>query len=164
MRTITARCPHCEQTFAGELVAGRSLICTACSQVVTAAVPDWPAGASLHCLACPSHDLFTRKDFPQRLGALIVATGFLASTVAWYFHQIYWTYGILFGTALIDVVLYLVMGTVIECYRCHAEYRGFGERPDQGAFNLETHERYRQQAARRDELSRAANETKPAAG
>ena len=56
--------------------------------------------------------------------------------------------GILFATALIDVVLYVVMGNVLECYRCHAQYRGLPSLEGHEGFNLEVHERYRQQAAR----------------
>jgi hypothetical protein len=105
-------------------------------------------GEAVRCLACPSTELFVRKDFPQRLGVGIVVAGFVGSSVAWYQHQILLSYAILFATALIDVVLYLVMGNVLECYRCHAQYRGLPSHQDQAQFNLETHEKHRQQAAR----------------
>jgi len=45
-------------------------------------------------------------------------------------------------------LLYIVMGESLTCYRCSAQYRGFEEIERHGGFNLETHERYRQMAAR----------------
>jgi hypothetical protein len=40
------------------------------------------------------------------------------------------------------------MGESLTCYRCHAQYRGFQNMEVHGGFNLETHERCRQLAAR----------------
>ena len=58
------------------------------------------------------------------------------------------TFAILFATALVDVVLYLIVPDALMCYRCGAQYRMAEGMARHGAFNLETHERYRQQAAR----------------
>jgi hypothetical protein len=44
--------------------------------------------------------------------------------------------------------LYIVMCESLTCYRCNAQYRGFEEIERHGGFNLDTHERYRQMAAR----------------
>src|SRR6185369_4922364 len=92
--------------------------------------------------------LFVRKDFPQRVGVAVVVVGIVASCVAWAYMAVIATFAILFATALIDVVLYLVVPDALMCYRCGAQYRGFGGLSAHGAFNLETHERYRQQASR----------------
>lgn len=100
------------------------------------------------CLVCGSQDLFVRKDFPQRLGVGIVVVGFIASSIAWSQYMTYLTFAILFATAAIDVVLYLLMGEALVCYRCHAEYRMVEGLQHHEGFNLETHERYRQMAAR----------------
>jgi hypothetical protein len=97
---------------------------------------------------CGSTDLFVRKDFPQRLGVTLVILGLGASCLAWYHHQVTLTFGILLATALVDLVLYWVMGDVLECYRCHAQYRGVNNLDQHGPFQLEVHERYRQQAGR----------------
>lgn len=164
MVTLTARCPYCEATFRTELQVGAPVVCCACQQSLQSSCPAWVAApgaaqgqeprdgssplAVPRCLACPSTELFIRKDFPQQLGVGIVVIGFTASSIAWYFHRILTTYGILFATALIDVVLYVVMGNVLECYRCHAQYRGLPSLEGHEGFNLEVHERYRQQAAR----------------
>jgi hypothetical protein len=58
------------------------------------------------------------------------------------------TFGILFATALADLVLFAVVGSALMCYRCQAQYRGVEQMDVHGSFNLETHERYRQMAAR----------------
>jgi hypothetical protein len=100
------------------------------------------------CLVCPSTDLFVRKDFSQALGITIIVIGFALSTVAWYYHQVIATYAILFATALIDAVLYLVMGNVLQCYRCEAQYRDVASLEDGPEFDLTVHEKHRQQEAR----------------
>jgi hypothetical protein len=106
------------------------------------------------CLVCGSEDLFVRKDFPQQLGVGIVVAGFIASSIAWSQYMTLLTFGILFATALIDVVLYLIVGEALVCYRCQAQYRMAPGIEQHSAFNLETHERYRQQAARLAEQRR----------
>jgi hypothetical protein len=72
----------------------------------------------------------------------------VGSSIAWAYSHLLLTFGTLFATALIDVVLYLIVPNALMCYRCSAQYRGLLGLENHGAFNLETHERYRQQAAR----------------
>ncbi len=59
-----------------------------------------------------------------------------------------WTYAILFVMALIDVLLYVLVGNLLQCYRCQAQYRGVAGLEGRERFHLETHERHRQQVAR----------------
>lgn len=100
------------------------------------------------CLVCPSTELFVRKNFPQRLGVGIVVVGLALSCVAWAYRELLLTFAILFGTALLDVVLFFLVPECLTCYRCGARYTGPGITDRFGGFNLETHEKYRQQAAR----------------
>ena len=97
---------------------------------------------------CLSAKIF-RSDWESRL----VTIGLLASCVAWGYSQLYWTFGILFATALVDVVLYLIVPNALMCYRCGAMYRGAAEIDSHGSFNLETHERHRQQKIRLEQGS-----------
>src|SRR5262245_22174761 len=105
---VTFACPKCEAANRAELGPTVGEIhCSLCGHSL-----QLPAGAiegnSVHrCLACPSTDLFVRKDFPQRLGVAIVTVGLLASCVAWAYSMLYLTFGILFATALVDVALYV---------------------------------------------------------
>jgi hypothetical protein len=66
-----------------------------------------------------------------------------------------WTYGVLFATALIDVVLYFTVGNLLQCYRCQAHYRGIPGLEDREPFNLETHEKHRQQKIRLEQSAKA---------
>jgi hypothetical protein len=154
---VTHHCPACHETARCRVAAESDHIaCSHCQQQIMV-----PAGAIegrqiRRCLVCPSTELFARKDFPQRLGVALVAAGFIGSSIAWANYQVLWTFAILFATALVDLVLYIVMGESLTCYRCHAQYRGFEEIERHGGFDLETHERYRQMAAR---LKQGSTET-----
>ncbi|MBX9787444.1 MAG: hypothetical protein K2Y37_00885 [Pirellulales bacterium] len=146
---VTYACPHCERTVSVGAVDGHSaVVCPACAAGIDPPADAMSGDRLERCLICPSRDLFVRKDFPQRLGVAIVVVGFVLSIVAYYFYWIATSFGILFATALIDVLLYLGVGNVLMCYRCGAQYRGLPRLDEYGAFELETHERYRQQAAR----------------
>jgi len=150
---VTYTCPKCEQLNRNDVDASTvALRCEACGQnlqIPPGAVEDHRVR---RCLVCPSTDLFVRKDFPQRLGVAIVVVGFVASSVAWYGYHMYLTFGILFATALVDVLLYALVGEGLMCYRCGAMYRGFDNIEEHGAFDLEIHERHRQQVARLSQL------------
>ncbi|HEX4414283.1 MAG TPA: hypothetical protein VH107_11690 [Lacipirellulaceae bacterium] len=146
---ITYHCPACKTSVRDEISsATKSLECAECHAQV--AIPENAiSGDRLNrCLVCPSVDLFARKDFPQRLGVVLVIIGFVGSSIAWANYQVFWTFAILFATAFIDLLLYVFMGESLTCYRCGAQYRGFDGIEIHGGFDLETHERYRQLAAR----------------
>jgi hypothetical protein len=149
MMNVTYRCPACLMTARAEFSAeSAELECPHCGKSVTI-----PAGAVSdnrveRCLVCPSTDLFARKDFPQTLGVALVILGFGASCITWANYQVFWTFAILFLTAFVDLALYVVMGQSLTCYRCDAQYRGTEQIERHGGFDLETHERYRQLAAR----------------
>ena len=146
---VTYNCPACHRTTRAQLASDTaSIACSHCQQRVNVA-SGAISGKQIHrCLVCPSTELFARKDFPQRLGVALVIIGFVGSSIAWFNYQVLLTFTILFVTALVDLVLYIVMGESLTCYRCHAQYRGFEEIERHGGFDLETHERYRQRAAR----------------
>ncbi len=149
LMNVTYRCLSCQQTTQVEFDQRSTAIpCAACGAQI-----EIPAGAVTgtglsRCLVCPSSELFVRKDFSQALGVTIVVIGFVISSVFWYYRMALWTYGVLFATALIDVVLYLTVGNVLHCYRCQAQYRGVPGLDAHEPFDLETHEKHRQQVAR----------------
>ncbi len=147
---VTFACPSCDahvRTYPE--MDDTQMDCPACGVTV-----EFPTGATeggkLHqCLVCPCQELFLRKDFPQRVGVTIVVIGFVLSCIFWYFYSVWWTFASLFAVAVIDLLLYLFVGEVLTCYRCGAMYRGLsGGVDNHGPFDLETHERFRQQAAR----------------
>ena len=156
-------CPKCDDESHSVLPAeSTELECMHCRHRMT--IPEesvvWEDGVAVQvkrCVCCPSKELYYRKDFPQRLGLAIIVVGFVLSSIAYFYHQKILTFGILFASAGLDLLIGYLVGNLIQCYRCHAEYRGVVEHENHEAFDLEIHERYRQQAARleqsRDQVS-----------
>jgi len=172
---LTYACPACHDTVTLDRVEGRTALhcpdCHAVLQIPSGAV-EWRADGKegrarvQRCLVCPSGELFARKDFPQRLGLAIVVAGFAASCVTWGMRLLVPTFAILFATALVDVVLYLLMPECLVCYRCGARYQGDGVGDDAEGFDLEIHERHRQASARTralaaDRVAGAPAQTRP---
>jgi hypothetical protein len=152
---VTYACPQCGQPARKQVdESTEALVCPHCRQELRIPEGAYHDGRLTRCIVCPSVDLFVRKDFPQRVGVGLVAIGIVGSSAAWYYGNVIATFAILFGTALADFVLYLVVGDALMCYRCHAEYRQLRGLDTHGAFDLETHERHRQLAARLKESER----------
>ena len=77
-----------------------------------------------------------------------VDLGMIVSSIFWFYRMPYWTYGTLFLFAAIDVVLYLTVGNVLQCYQCQSQYRGLAALDEHEGFDLEIHEKHRQQQIR----------------
>jgi hypothetical protein len=107
------------------------------------------------CLLCGNHEIYKKKDFPHRLGVAILTAAILASVVTYYLRYVWATWAILIGSAVVDGLLYLLVGDVSVCYRCGAEYRGFAGNPEHKPFELGIGERYRQEKLRREQLRMA---------
>jgi DNA-directed RNA polymerase subunit RPC12/RpoP len=146
---VTYACQACDTAVRQDFdQSTAALACPSCEQRIELPPAAVEGARVRRCLVCPSHDLFVRKDFPQRVGVLLVALGIVGSSIAWYYANLAWTFGILFATALADLLLFTMVGNALMCYRCGAQYRGVAEMESHGQFNLETHEKYRQLAAR----------------
>jgi DNA-directed RNA polymerase subunit RPC12/RpoP len=146
---VTYACPACDEGVRIHFdTETREFCCPHCQGKIALPAGSIEDHRVQRCLVCPSTDLFVRKDFPQRLGVGLVIVGIVGSSIAWYYSDVFWTFGILFATALIDVILYMMVGDALMCYRCQAQYRGVEEMDCHGQFDLETHEKYRQLAAR----------------
>lgn len=105
-------------------------------------------GRPERCLVCGCDDLWRQKDFPQALGLAFVAIGALLSTIAWAYHYPSVALGVLMVFAAADLLLFAIMKDVLVCYRCHARHGNVMMEENHPRFNLETAERYRQEAAR----------------
>jgi len=162
---ISFSCQQCDETAHVEIEDDATAVsCPFCShetQIPTGAARD---GQIQRCVLCPSKELYVRKNFPQQLGVTIVAIGFFLSCIPWYFHNWYGTFSILFATAIIDLLLYSMMGNVLQCYRCHAIYRGLAGLDDYEPFDLEIHERHRQELARLKENESSMRARKETSG
>ena len=158
---LTYSCPQCERATRSDVTTSEQpVICNACGHEL-----PLPQGLDCEevdqCLVCGGSELFIRKDFNQRLGLFCIFAGIVASSVTYFLHMRFATYGILAATAAVDFLLYYCVGNLLECYRCHAEYRGLVGLDGHNHFDLEVHERYRQQAAR---LAEASAETQTEVG
>ena len=152
---VTYRCPSCQQTTEAEFgPQSANVACARCGTQIEIPPGAVTAERLSRCLVCPSTELFVRKDFSQALGVTIVVIGFAISSVFWYYRMPLWTYGVLFTTALIDVVLYVTVGNLLHCYRCQAQYRDVPGLAQHEPFDLETHEKHRQQKARLEHAER----------
>lgn len=153
MPQITFSCPECSGLLQADFEQSAvEVVCPSCNSKPSLPAPEMTGGYLQKCVACPSKELFVRKDFPQRLGVTIVVVGFVVSSFFWAYHNVIATFAVLLLTALIDVVLYVTMGNVLECYRCHAQYRGLPGFDDYDQFDLEAYEKHRQQALRMKEV------------
>lgn len=153
MPQITFSCPDCSGLLQADFESSAvACVCPGCMATRELPAPAMEGGYLQKCLVCPSTELFVRKDFPQRLGVTIVVLGFGISSYFWAYHNVLATFAVLLLTALIDVVLYLTMGNVLECYRCHAQFRGLPGFDDYDQFDLEAYEKHRQQALRMKEV------------
>ena len=86
-----------------------------------------------------------RKDFPQKLGLIIVVVSAVAAlAMAFFVHDKYF-FAILFGIAIVDALIYRFVARITVCYRCRCEFRGCPIDPSLGGFDLATAEKYSQQ-------------------
>src|SRR5688572_9635446 len=134
---ITFACPKCERPTRVEVdPAEGAFACPECGATIEIASSALADGCLERCLTCRSRDVYIRKDFPQRLGVLIVVLGFAASCVTWAYSRPILTYAILLATALVDLALYLLMPNSIMCYHCGAQYRGLPHSDRYEGFDL----------------------------
>lgn len=162
---VTYACPVCHNPTRADLDDGHATVvtCLHCRGQIAVPAGAIEQGRVQRCVVCPSSELYVRKDFSQFWGVAIVVVGFVASSIAWYAYHIIATYAILFGTAALDMALYLFTGNLLQCYRCQAQYRGVAGLDDHQPFHLETHEKHRQQLARLAEAEREATQAKSGA-
>lgn len=152
---VIFQCPECEQPRRSIVAAeATALTCDGCHWSRYFRADDLENAVPHRCLVCGCGDLWRQKDFPQRVGLAMVALGALLSTIAWAYHLPATSLGVLLGFALVDLLLFTFMKDVLVCYRCQARYRDVQFRDDHPRFNLETAERYRQEAARLEESRR----------
>jgi hypothetical protein len=148
---IRFTCPVCECPGRLEVSRLAEWHCPQCDHLFS------PAGASVDptlptCVLCGNTELYKKKDFPHSLGMTILVLACLASTITYAWYDKWLTWAILIGSAAFDGLLYLWVKDVIVCYRCQAQYRGVSANPEHKPFELTSHERYRQERLRREQL------------
>lgn len=108
------------------------------------------------CPLCGTEDMYVQKDFPERIGLLLVVSGLALATYAWYHYSWIGTFGTLFGFFAVDWILFHTRKDVTVCYRCNAQFRDMAENPAHRAFDLGIGEHYRQERIRKEALKASA--------
>jgi hypothetical protein len=103
-------------------------------------------------LICGNSELYKKKDFPQRLGLMILAGACLASIEPYRRYMFWLVWTILLGSLAFDYLLYRLVGDVVVCYRCLAEYRDARAMGSFPPYELSIAERYRQEKIRLEQL------------
>lgn len=122
-----------------------------CGHAKMLRVPQLSAEQKLTaCVACGNAQLYRQKNFPQWLGLSLLAAACTAFFVlsGLYMKELAWT--ILLGSAAFDLLLYLLVGDVVVCYRCQARHYGLPRQKSYDPFDLAIAEKYRQERLRRE--------------
>jgi hypothetical protein len=135
-----------------DLPGSSSWQCPSCDHLLALNTSSRDGGPLPACLICGNAELYKKKDFPHWLGLSILTVSCLAFLVLKALYHQWWAWAILIGSAVIDGLLYLWVGDVVVCYRCHAHYRGIVPDPSHKPHDLGIAERYRQERLRREQL------------
>lgn len=94
-----------------------------------------PSGGLEGCLACGHPELYSQRDFPRKVGIGVVVVAAVLAPVT--------HYASLLAAAAADALLYRFARTVVVCYVCRAQHRGFAREPRHPRFDLGIAERLR---------------------
>jgi hypothetical protein len=146
---VTFACPACDQPARTSCDQASDWQCRSCDQRLhlNAAEPTLPT-----CVVCGNHELYKKKDFPQWLGMSILVGALILSTITYASYQKWWSWSFLIGSAIIDGVMYLLVGDAMVCYRCQAHYRGAAKDHAHQPFEITIGERYRQERMRKEQM------------
>src|SRR5262245_13010217 len=152
---ITYECSRCHAPQRVELSDGQqAIVCSGCQAETPLRTGAIDGKCVRSCPLCGTADLYLQKDFPHRLGLTIVFAGIIGSSIAWANYLYPVAIGILMVTAVLDLLLYYLVGNVLVCYRCLAQYRDVDRSENHHQFDLAIGERYRQERIRLDLLRR----------
>lgn len=123
--------------------SGPTMTCPRCRAVHTLQLTDSIRNRQVvdQCVICGNSEMFVRKDFPQRLGLVIVVTFGLAS-IYFFRTSVLTAWLVLAAAVVIDMLIYLFIGKATVCYACRAEYRGNQPNPRHEGFDLATAEKH----------------------
>jgi len=113
-QTIAYQCTQCKLRCVVEARPG-GLTCPHCSE--HGGNMNDPSAIFNHCSVCQCRQFYVSKDFNRVLGFLILAISIVLVPK---------TYGLSLPVcALIDWILYKRVPTLVNCYKCKAQFRGF---------------------------------------
>ena len=113
-RTITYRCSQCKQSCDLEAHPGE-FTCSHCGK--PGGEIDTLDTLFDHCPICQCRHFYLSKEFNRALGFLILGLSIIL---------VPWTYGLSLPVcALLDWMLYKRVPTLVNCYQCRSEFKGF---------------------------------------
>lgn len=144
----TFTCPTCGARVPFPESGAEAVICRSCGSRHVWRAESLDGGQLSACPLCGTKEMYVQKDFPHGVGLAVLAAGFTASTLFWLYYHYVHALLVLVGTALVDAVLYLLIGNATVCYRCRAVFRGVQANPEHGPWDIEVAERFRQERKR----------------
>ena len=144
MRIILIACRKCAKEIRFEPANTDHVQCPSCQSDVPVRVDRsiLEEGVVRKCIACGHDTLYIQKDFNRTLGLAIVVAGSLGSLFFFSRGEPLYAILALVAMAVIDLVIYSVVGEVTVCYACHTIYRGFNKNPEHETFDLKNLEKY----------------------
>ncbi|HEX4998615.1 MAG TPA: hypothetical protein VFY29_10320 [Terriglobia bacterium] len=144
MAAIILQCRKCEAELQTAPATGLNLVCPQCREAVPLRLTESLArsGPVDACAACGHDRLYIQKDFNRNLGLAIVIGGAVISVLFFAFGYPFYAMLTLGVTAVVDILVYSLVGTVTVCYVCHTIYRGFERNPAHGPFDLKDLEKF----------------------
>jgi hypothetical protein len=141
---ILFTCRACEAEISTGPEPKHEVVCPACGKPQELRIPESLAATRIvnTCISCGHSDLYIQKDFNRQLGLIIVGIGVLSSTYFFNHREPFFAMGSLVVTALVDLIIYSLVGFVTVCYSCHAVYRGFNRNKEHEPFDLKKLEKY----------------------
>jgi len=124
---LTLKCPECESALpVGAADAPSEVTCGRCSYPIRLLVGEnVRADREVDiCPVCTGGDFYRRKDFDPKLGLTVVVVASLISAGFLWVGLVLFAFGVLAAAALIDLIVYRLIGDLTVCYRCHTEFRG----------------------------------------
>ena len=141
---ISFRCSHCKSELSFEDLSHDESPCPKCGKdialYINAAMRE--RNEVGHCAICNCPSVYRQKDFNRTFGVILFGLAAVACLILVSKNLVFWGYGILVGTAAVDMLLYKLLPEVIICYRCHAQYRDFAPSPAVAPFELGLAEKY----------------------
>ncbi len=131
MPSVSFECNSCHKPVVAEYAQGRDILCPSCGTTRVASLKE---GFFEICPLCSCRQFYIQKDFNRAAGCLIMLCGIIL---------VPFTYGLSLPLfAFFDWLLYRRISTMIICYACGAEFRGFAVPPNFKEFLHPIGEKY----------------------
>jgi len=155
---ISFRCPHCSAELSFNDLSREESPCPKCGTSIPLRVTERMRKENIvdQCVICGLEKLYVQKDFNRTLGASIFIAAAVISLILYGKQMVVSSFLVLGAAAAADYLLYMMLGEVTICYRCHSQYRQVSPNPHNEAFELGLAEKYDPLDKRKDAENPAA--------